>query len=168
MGKIIQLFNKMGENTMVSIFDVANYFISRAQVEEESIITPLKLQKLCYYAKAWSLVWDNNPLFNEDFQAWAHGPANYDLFKRYQDHRFHPITEVDDDFDSSIFTDEELETLDAVWDAYGIYDGKYLEQLTHSERPWKDARGDCAPGERCNTVIETCAMREYYLSLQDE
>lgn len=26
----------------------------------------MKLQKLCYYAQAWSLVWDDAPLFAED------------------------------------------------------------------------------------------------------
>lgn len=165
MSKVIQLFNRMGEKQMASIFDVANYFISRAQIQEESIVTPLKLQKLCYYAQAWSLVWDNKKLFNEEFEAWAHGPANHELFTKYHQYKFNPITEIDDNFNVDVFTEEQLETLDAVWNAYGIYDGKYLEQLTHSEEPWKVAREDCGIGEKCNELISCKLMQEYYSSI---
>jgi uncharacterized phage-associated protein len=35
----------------MTIFDVANYFILRS--DDENPMTPLKLQKLCYYAQAW-------------------------------------------------------------------------------------------------------------------
>lgn len=27
------------------------------------------------YCQAWSLVWDDTPLFEEDFQAWTNGPV---------------------------------------------------------------------------------------------
>ena len=37
----------------------------------------------------------------------------------------------------------------SVWNTYGIFDGKYLEKLTHAEKPWIDARGDCKEGESC-------------------
>ena len=40
----------------------------------------MKLQKLCYYAQAWSLVWDDTPLFDEEFYAWTNGPVCKELF----------------------------------------------------------------------------------------
>ena len=39
-----------------------------------------KLQKLCYYAQAWSLAWTEKSLFDEDFEAWANGPVCRELF----------------------------------------------------------------------------------------
>lgn len=159
------MYGKVGEIKMVSIFDVANFFLLRAQEDGENTITPLKLQKLCYYAKAWSLTWDDNPLFKEEFEAWAHGPANYELFNKYREYGYNPITLLDDDFRKDIFTHDEIETLDNVWDAYGIYSGKYLENLTHNESPWQHAREGCDPGERCNVEISHEDMKEYYSNL---
>lgn len=168
MGKVIELFKGMGEKQMPSIFDVANYFISQSNIGEGSIITPLKVQKLCYYAQAWSLVWDDEPLFANEFQAWAHGPANYDLFDKYKSHGYHPILEIDEDFKAELFTVNQIETLNAIWDSYGIYDAKYLEDLTHQEEPWKKARGNCSPGERCTSIISIESMKEFYSKYIDE
>ena len=43
---------------MASVFDAATCILSRA-----GGMTAMKLQKLVYYAQAWSLVWDERPLF---------------------------------------------------------------------------------------------------------
>lgn len=146
----------------VNILNVADYFISHSCIEDEILVTPLKLQKLCYYAQAWSLVLDNDQLFDETFEAWAHGPANHKLFDKYRDKGYSPILETDSKFNVAIFTDNQIETLDAVWDAYGMYDGKYLEQLTHEEKLWIIARDGCAPGDYCNHKISLENMKSYY------
>lgn len=150
----------------VTVFDVADYFLSKLNIDVGSSITPLKLQKLVYYAQAWSLVWDDKPLFNEHMEAWAHGPVNPELYNKYRDYGWRnigPVNEVDLD----IFTKDELETMDAVWDGYGDYDGKYLERLTHQESPWTEARGDCSPGEYCDNVISIESMKAYYTNMYD-
>jgi hypothetical protein len=43
-----------------NVFDVAAYIVNKL-----GIISTMKLQKLVYYAQAWSLVWDEQPLFQE-------------------------------------------------------------------------------------------------------
>ena len=43
---------------MASVFDVAAYILHRA-----GTMTAMKLQKLVFYSQAWSLVWDEKPLF---------------------------------------------------------------------------------------------------------
>ncbi len=151
---------------MASIFDVANYFLYRSNESEECTITPLKLQKLCYYAQAWSLAWDDKSLFPEKFEAWAHGPANSILYGKYKNYRWSEIRKLDN-FDIAIFTKQQQETLNAVWEAYGIYDGSYLERLTHQEKPWIDARGDCKDGDYCDNEIPLNSMKEYFKSLLD-
>lgn len=161
MGLVIRLFK--GGNRMTTIFDVANYFISRS--ESENPMTPLKLQKLCYYAQAWSLVWDDDKLFDDEFQAWVHGPASYELYKKYQG--YSPIKEFVGEFNENIFSNDQLETLQAVWDGYGSYSGKYLEQLTHNEDPWKNARVGYSPGQPSNVIIDKNSMKEYYSNLSN-
>ena len=43
----------------VSVMDVAAYIL-----EQRGRLSTWKLQKLCYYSQAWSLVWDDEPLFS--------------------------------------------------------------------------------------------------------
>ena len=47
-----------------TIFDVAKYILHKM-----NRMSTMKLQKLCYYAQAWALVWDDTPLFDEEFYA---------------------------------------------------------------------------------------------------
>ncbi|CUP62134.1 Uncharacterized phage-associated protein [Anaerostipes hadrus] len=44
---------------MANVFDAAKYILERL-----GEMSTMKLQKLCYYAQAWSLVWDDVPLFD--------------------------------------------------------------------------------------------------------
>lgn len=55
---------------MGTVFDAAKYIL-----EKRGAMSTMKLQKLCYYSQVWSLVWDDAPLFDEDFEAWANGPV---------------------------------------------------------------------------------------------
>ena len=81
---------------MATIFDVANYFRWRVDYDAGDNITALKLQKLCYYAQAWHLAFTGEPLFEEEFQAYDHGPLNYELWKFYQKPRGWEPIEPDD------------------------------------------------------------------------
>lgn len=161
-------FTSKGEGEMVNIFDVAHYFLSRVELDSGSIITHLKLQKLCYYAQAWHLVFDDHPMFNEKFQAWAHGPACPELWDKYKEFKWMPLAPPEEgEFDGKAFSQSDVETLEAVWETYGCYDGKYLEDLTHQEDPWIIARGNCPPGEYCTNIITWESMKEYYTKVQN-
>lgn len=159
MGNVVNLFK--GEEQMNKLYSVANYFINRS--DDENPMTPLKLQKLCYYAQAWNLAWDNKELFSDDFQAWVHGPANYDLWSKYNGNTV--ISETDSNYSINVFNADEIETLDAVWDAYGNFSGKYLEQLTHQEDPWLSTRGDLPEGIPSNAIISKAKIKKYYSNL---
>lgn len=60
---------------MPSALDVAQYIL-----EQQGPMPAMKLHKLLYYAQAWSLVWDDEPLFPERIEAWINGPVIPDLF----------------------------------------------------------------------------------------
>lgn len=145
---------------MATIFDVANYFRWRTDYEAGDSITPLKLQKLCYYAQAWHVTLTGKRLFDEEFERWDHGPANYELYKKYESYQWRPIPpegppdDITDFYPAEVFTSEELDTLNEVWEAYGDYSAKFLENLTHREDPWLMA----GP----NQIITVESMKEYY------
>lgn len=124
-----------------------------------------KLEKLCYYSQAWSLVWDERRLFPERFEAWANGPVCPDLYHAHKG--MFKITRGDIHGDPSNIDEDGTSTIDAVLNAYGKMGAYQLSELTHSERPWRDARGDLPQGAICNTEITEAAMAEYYGSLTD-
>lgn len=150
-----------GEN-MASVFDVAKYIL-----EQKGPMTTMKLQKLCYYAQAWSLVWDEEALFDEEIQAWANGPVCPKLYNAHSglykvDAKHFPYG------DSTVFTEDQVDTLKAVLEYYGDRAASWLIQLSHNEDPWKLARGDTRTGDPCNTDITWSSMAEFYSSLDKE
>ena len=144
---------------MTSVFDVAAYIL-----EKQGEMTAMKLQKLVYYAQAWSLVWDEEPLFSERIEAWANGPVVPDL---YGVHRglFKVGSDIMSQGDFSKLSTEQRETADAVLEYYGNESSQWLSDLTHAEKPWKEARCGIPAGERGSVEITYAAMSEYYGSL---
>jgi uncharacterized phage-associated protein len=142
---------------MATAHDVAKYILVKRQP-----MSAMKLQKLVYYSQAWSLVWDDKPIFQEQIQAWANGPVVPDLYAKHRG-RF----EVKDWSDGNVgnLTESERETIDIVLDSYGDKNAQYLSDLTHQEGPWKDARVGVRDGENCGNEITHESMMEYYQSL---
>jgi uncharacterized phage-associated protein len=142
---------------MVDVFDVAKFIL-----EKQGPMTTMKLQKLVYYCQAWSLVWDEKPLFNEKIEAWASGPVVEEL---YQQHKGKFIIDDINKGDTSKLSIKQKTTINAVLRGYGKKSGQWLADLTHMENPWKDARKDYDPGTLCDEEITQPAMLEYYSSL---
>ena len=138
--------------------DVADYFIWLANCTG-SFISNLKLQKLVYYAQAWYLAIHDQPLFDEDFEAWIHGPVIPELYNEYCEFKWKPILkEVEEPF----FTEEIKQFLSEVTDVYFGLDANELEQMTRSEAPWIEARGYLPTDASCNEIISKESMREYF------
>ena len=144
---------------MATVFDVAVYILQRC-----GDLSAMKLQKLVYYAQAWSLVWDDEPLFPDNIEAWANGPVVRTLYMAHKG-SFKVTTEMIKG-DPSNLTDEQIETLNAVCDAYCNRTAQELSDMTHSEAPWQKARQGLAGGERGDRVISLESMAEFYSSLQ--
>lgn len=70
-------------------------------------ITPLALQKALYYIQGFYNAFYNDFIFSEDCEAWVHGPVYRDIYFRYRDYHFDPISSCED-FDSSILTSQEM------------------------------------------------------------
>ncbi len=142
-----------------TVFDVAKYI-----AEKTGELTAMKLQKLVYYAEAWNLAWDGEPLFSENFEAWANGPVVPELYQRHKG-----MLKVDaslfGEANSTRFDEVAIENIEKVLSFYGEKAAFELSHMTHQEKPWLDARGDTPVGANSNAVITKAAMAEYYASL---
>jgi uncharacterized phage-associated protein len=145
--------------------DACDYIIVKVRAAAESL-SHLKLQKLMYYAQAWHWAFYGKPLFAGKFQAWVHGPVNRDLYDRFSKTKslYSEITENDirPDFDMGAVAEDEAAHIDSILEAYAGLTGTQLEEMTHYENPWIEARGERRPSERCEIEIDEYLMARYY------
>lgn len=140
---------------MPNIFNIADWFLSKQSM------TPKKLQKLCYYYKAWGLALYNKDLLpGTDFQAWVHGPVNPQLYAAYKDYGWNDIPKKP--IVPGVFSEKEQDVLDSVWLTYGGMSANALEAQSHTEEPWRRARSGISEYENCTVVIRPEWMRDYY------
>lgn len=143
---------------MPSVLDAAAYILNKL-----GPMTAMKLQKLIYYSQAWSLVWDDEPLFNEEIQAWANGPVAPCLYDKHRG-QFKVDTIPGN---PEALTPNQRDSVDKIIESYGDKSSQWLSDLTHMEAPWREARKNAGlrDGERGKAVITQAAMAEYYSSL---
>ena len=153
-----------------TIEQVAQWFLSLVSMSNK------KLQKLCYYAYCWFIVFNNDlELINENnstdirvlcsdkFQAWIHGPVCLRLYHRYKEYGWHDIPRATFKPEFS----KELESLlKQVWEAYGAFTADELETISHGETPWKNARKGYQNGDACSNEISDYDILRYYSNLE--
>lgn len=149
---------------------VAEYFIKLANYHGESI-THLKLQKLVYYAQVWHIALnDKTPLFeeNREFQAWQHGPVNYDLYQEYKKYSWNQINhEPNEELINQNISKDEKEFIEEVASVYLQHGAYKLELMTHQEEPWIRARGGLPNDAPSSTVIDELVMYDFYKKLSE-
>lgn len=144
---------------MVSVFDVAKYIL-----EKQGAMSTWKLQKLCYYAQAWHFTWTEKRLIAEDFQAWRNGPVCPELFAAHKG-KFTISAELLNNGDAQNLNADEADSVNVVLKSYGDREPYDLKEQSHSEQPWKIARGNLPPDENSDAVISLESMGDYYGSL---
>ncbi len=135
---------------------------------ETSEITPLALQKLLYYAQGFKKAFTDTFMFEQDCEAWAHGPVYRDVYHKYRGYGYNPIEEGRLHYGNIHLTDDEEELLDHIILYFGCYSGKVLEHMTHSEEPWRSARRGLADGERSERVIEKQNIDVYFKKVKEK
>jgi uncharacterized phage-associated protein len=108
----------------------------------------MKLQKLLFYAHAWYLGMKNAPLFEDDFEAWPHGPVVRSVYGQTRKFGWSPITSriVDIDFSAGtiktttpdgVDTDELKKFIKEIWEIHKGFTGIQLSNSTHANgEPW--------------------------------
>lgn len=115
------------------IFEVADFFLANA--DKDDSITPVKLQKLCVYAQAYSLALRGKPLFDEDLEESKAGPVVRSLSEKYKNRRSRLRTTTKREASRRPFTPEELYVLETVNGYYGGYAPQRLRDMSCIDFP---------------------------------
>lgn len=141
------------------VLDLSQYIYDR--LSALGAVEAIKMQKLLYYCKAWSLATLGHAIFPDKIQAWKHGPVVASLYPLHrgkitlEDWRYGNAKNVAP-------TGQKI--ANAVINVYGGLTGWELRDLTHTETPWKDAWNKSDQGSTQGVVIEDEAMKTYYSS----
>jgi uncharacterized phage-associated protein len=130
---------------------VANRLLELARVRQVTI-TPMKLQKLIYYAHGWHLALTNRPLLDRPVEAWQYGPVLPDVYRAFERFGAQPITEPARHFTidgwkpalepytmpaSDPDTAYSDRILRRILEQYGGYSAIQLSMMTHADgTPW--------------------------------
>jgi uncharacterized phage-associated protein len=158
---------------------IANWFLEKGNAEGETA-TPMKLQKLVFFAHGWHLALMDKPLVNEKVQAWPYGPVIPSLYhelKQYGNNQVtRPVCVICRDSDGkavairptvAIEDTQTRDLLEAIWTVYGKpYSGIQLSNMTHLPgTPWqtihKENKGRIPP----DTEIPETVIKDYFKTL---
>ena len=131
---------------------VGQYFLSK-----NKDLTDIQIQKLVYYAYSWyMIVHKGKKIFDEQPEAWIHGPVFRSLFNSMKSKSFLDLSKVENICESN------TKFLNTIYSVYGKYSGNTLERMTHSELPWKEARKGLAPYEHSQNKIKDSDIIKCY------
>jgi uncharacterized phage-associated protein len=122
---------------------IANYFLSKAE------LSPMKLQKLVYFAHGWHLALFEDPLIDEMVEAWEFGPVIPSLYHEFKSFGNRTIDEEASDLEWRGGTSfkvyktpppedpQTIALLDRILEIYGNFSAAQLSNLSHSPGgPW--------------------------------
>lgn len=165
---------------------ISNEFLLIAR-REDCVLTPMKIQKLVYYAHGWHLAIKGTPLINEQVEAWPFGPVIPSLYYAYRQYGRDPVTELTetirvlsdpddpwkygyeklipslkDDLQAEGFTKA---LLDRIWSEYGKFDAIQLSNMTHEVgAPWHQIASKYDLNPPRGTDIPKEVIRDYFVS----
>jgi|SRR6218665_240199 len=140
-------------------------------VERGGKMAHLKLQKLLYYVQAFHLAYFDQPIIKEDFQAWLHGPVCRPVFERYKSRSLLYVEFIyrRPEGDKSpaevlpgLIHKDQFHLVREVIDGYAKLTAAELEDLTHKDAPWINARKGYIPEDHCEEIIPKDSMRLFY------
>ncbi len=142
----------------VSPAGISRWFVNATDRDSGEATTHLKVQKLVYYAQAWYLANFDRPLFQEDMQAWTHGPVTPSVYDKYKGKGFDSLPP-----EGAVRLPDGLEPfLNAIKEQYGQFTAKHLEKMTHDEDPWRLTRAGLPLEARCTRPIDKLIIRNFY------
>jgi uncharacterized phage-associated protein len=142
-------------DTAVDAKGLANLFLDWSAAGDRPL-SPMKIQKLLFFAHADFLIRVGRPLVKQEFEAWDYGPvipSVYREFKRFKDQpitdkalSFNPISAAPE-VSSCKLSLVDLEVVRRIFDFYSRLDAIHLSQLSHEfEGVWRQARSLFASG----------------------
>lgn len=141
---------------MVSVLDVAKLLISWQSVEE-SDLSNLKLQKILWYCQGFYSALTDKALFDDDIQAWEHGPVVASVYHEFKEYGRNSIELAVDTSIEDKFSEEQLDIIAEVNEVFGKYSAWKLRNMTHEEKPWIDneAKSGVIPFDEIRSYFKT-------------
>ncbi|MDR1284955.1 MAG: DUF4065 domain-containing protein [Campylobacteraceae bacterium] len=124
----------------ITAMDVAKYAISKCQ-EDNHPITNLQLQKMLYYIQYFFLVKTEEPLFDDDFEAWKFGPVISNVYYEYRIYGALPIDLDGNKIEFNNINIEDKKLLD------------YVIEKTRVMYPWRLVEQSHAKGKAWDSVF---------------
>ena len=141
---------------------VANYLLY-IMSEAFDDLTNMKINKLLYFAQGYYLKKYGTPLFDDQIEAWAHGPVIPEVYSVYKGYGDQPISNYDIDKIAEV-TPEAEGILYSVARKYGRYTASALRNMTHVVgSPWAQVYQENCP----HIEIPLTAIRNYFSELED-
>ena len=126
-------------------------------------LTNMKINKLLYFAQGYHLKKYGVPLFQDNIEAWEHGPVVPEVYSAYKGYGDKSITGCDFDMTADI-TPEAKDILYGVARNYGRYTASALRNMTHViGTPWDQVY---RPG-RSHVEIPLSMIRDYFAELEE-
>lgn len=122
-------------------------------------ISNKKLQKLAYYVYAWHLAIKGYEIADMTFEAWEHGPVCRRLYNNYRNYGWSAIPQYKG---FVLANDNDINFVESVLQVYGGYTADELEDMTHNEGPWNEARHGCPRNIASDAVISKDSILKYY------
>lgn len=161
----------MSESTYSAVA-IANAFLDRAKLDDHGI-SPMKIQKLIYFAHAWMLALSDQPLIKEPIKAWKFGPVIDTVYHEFKNFGSRDITNYGTQIISGERTpsattfggyyevplvaeeDKDVNALiNRIWELYGDMSAVELSSLTHEPgTPWHNTLDEHKEGKYSNFVL---------------
>lgn len=116
-----------------NVLDIANKLLFLADDGNGELMSNMKLQKMLYYQQGYHLALFDEPLFEEDLEAWMYGPVVPVVYEHY---KINGSKGIQPEKSVIKLTNKEEALFNEVYRIYGIYSATGLMNLSHSEKPW--------------------------------
>lgn len=158
----------MTQKDLIQPKDIAKYFLLRAR-EDGELISPLKMQKMVYFAYVAYLLQNKGKkkLFDEKIEAWPNGPVVPSLYLELKKYGSSPIkiedyVDVSEEYFTKKYPQEVLENLNEVYKQCSAYTAFELTGLTHQQKAWLEARKGLAPNEPShNPILDSHILEQH-------
>ena len=137
---------------------VALYIVSSGRE-----ITNLLLQKVLYYVKAISELFEGKSIIMEPCEAWKFGPVFPTVYEKYREFGKQEIeVNLSKEYVNELLTEEERNIVDYVINTFGIYSAWFLKDLTHHEEPWIAARKGLSEDDASRNQMDENIIKKYF------
>lgn len=133
----------MYENRVQKTYAILQVLVKKYQeiIGKPLIGDEMKMHKMMYYIQKTSLALTGEPIINESFEGWIHGPVLPSIRGAFEDFIETPECETQ-------LSDTELYIVENTIYSYGQYTAWNLREQSHQEHAWINSRKGLSTKER--------------------